>query len=92
MQNLTATSQALSLGFKQNHKFKIRKTETMFLKFLRKFFWLNKNNHGHFRNHAIDHLSDHLKRDIGLIEQDVNNRPRSNDHFSAKIPPSFLWL
>ncbi|MBL1420991.1 MAG: hypothetical protein COC24_010830 [Alphaproteobacteria bacterium] len=42
--------------------------------------------------HSIDHLPDHLKRDMGLIEPDMNNRPRPNDQHLTEHQYGKLWL
>ena len=88
MQIATIKNQTLRPHFRPQTKFKIGKSETMVLKFLRKFIWLNKPSH----SHSMDHLSDHLKRDMGLIEPDLNNRHRPNDRHIVKHQYGKLWL
>uniref|UniRef100_A0A2A4ZAD7 Uncharacterized protein n=1 Tax=OCS116 cluster bacterium TaxID=2030921 RepID=A0A2A4ZAD7_9PROT len=88
MQIATIKNQILGPQSRPQIKIKIRKPETMIMKFLRKFMWLNKPNH----RHSIDQMSAHLKRDMGLIEQDLNNRPRSNDQHMPRRQYGQLWL
>lgn len=85
----TASFNHQTSGFKSEPQYKTikRKTKTMFLEFLRKLFWMKFSNHGH----SIHNLSDHLKRDMGLIEQDFNPKPRQNNRHSSKIRPN-IWL
>lgn len=78
----------IELSFEPNYQLELRKTETMFVKLLRKFFWMNKVKH----RHSIHHLSDHLKRDIGRFEKDINNRARPNKQNEPKINYGKLWL
>ena len=88
MQIATIKNQTLRSHLRPQIKFKIRKPESMILKFIKKFIWLNMSSH----RHSIDHLPDHLKRDMGLIEPDMNNRPRPNDQHLTEHQYGKLWL
>lgn len=87
MQIATIKNQTIRSHLRPQIKFKIRKPESMILKFLRKFIWL-KSSH----SHSIDHLPNHLKRDMGLIERDFNNKPRPNDQPVAQHKYGKIWL
>lgn len=87
MQIATTNNQYPPLKFEPTYHTNKKETETMFVKLLRKFFWMSKSNHGH----SIHHLSDHLKRDMGLIERDLNPKPTNVNTALPKTLP-IRWV
>lgn len=71
-----------------NKKENEKMSKIVFVKFLRKFFWMSKADHGH----SDVHLSDHLKRDIGLIDSAAKPNARNNDSLLPKLPIGNIWL
>lgn len=86
MQLVALNQQPSQLKFEPTYYYQ-RKTETMFLKFLKKFFWMKGQNH----RHSVHHLSDHLKRDIGFMQRDVKPK-RGKNPIPASLNPPITWL
>ncbi|MCJ8323212.1 MAG: hypothetical protein HRU29_03955 [Rhizobiales bacterium] len=86
LQSLNPTPPRRDFEFKYN--LQIRKTETMFLKFLSNFFWLKNGND----EHSLARLPGHLKRDMGLIEPDINPKMAHEKPVNSSPVRASIWL
>lgn len=71
---------------------KLNEIETMLNKIMNRLFDVPKNDDMHLNKQLLTQLPNHLKKDMGLIDKDINNHlPRKGENPEA-IKYGQLWI